>query len=162
MVELNFDASGVAPSENDFDVLPPGWYRAEIVGSEMKETNARNGHYLALQYRIIGPSDGSSKYENRRVFCNLNLDNPNPKAVEISERNLADICRSVGITTVGNSNQLHEKPHMIKLAIRKSEQYGDSNDVKGFKPMGGPGAPAQTAPVAAAGGTVAPAWATKS
>jgi hypothetical protein len=154
MVDLNFNANDVEPS-NDFDVLPVGWYRAEIVGSEMKETKRGDGSYLALQYRILGPASGGDQYENRRVFCNLNLNNQNPKAVEIAERHLGDICRATGILTVNNSTQLHEKPHMIKLSIRKSEEYGDRNEIKGFKPMSGPGATA----AASSGTSGGPGWA---
>jgi hypothetical protein len=50
----------------------------------------------------------------------------------------------------------------VKLDIRKSEQYGDSNDVKAFKSLSGgamPMAAASSAPKAAA--KAAPPWVKK-
>lgn len=163
MVDLSFfNPNDVPQSDNDFDVLPAGWYRAKIVGSEEKQTKRGDGSYLSLQFCIIGPSDGSSKFENRRVFTNLNLNNPNPKAVEIATRDLADICRAVGVLSPQTSEQLHEKPLMIKLSIRRSEEWGDSNEVKGYRPMQGAGAPRSGSPAPAAGGGARPGWASKS
>jgi hypothetical protein len=50
---------------------------------------------------------------------------------------------------------------MIKLDIRESEQYGASNDVKGFKSTGSapPAAAAKAAPAAAA--KASPPWVKK-
>jgi hypothetical protein len=54
---------------------------------------------------------------------------------------------------------------MIKLDVEKSDQYGDKNQVKGFKPIAG-GAPLRVAAPAAAAAPAAttkaaPPWAKK-
>ena len=71
------------------------------------------------------------------VFGNLNIKNPNPKAEEIGRQQLGDLMRSIGLTAVKDTDQLMGGNLKIKLAIRKSEEWGDSNDVKGYKSVGG-------------------------
>jgi hypothetical protein len=90
------------------------------------------------------------------VFGNLNIRNQSPKAEEIGRQQLGDICRAIGLARVGDTDQLIGNSLMIKLDIEKSEQYGDKNQVKGFKPIAG-GAPKVVGMAAAA----APATATK-
>jgi hypothetical protein len=65
------------------------------------------------------------------------------------------------LAKVGDTDQLIGNCLMIKLDIEKSEQYGDKNQVKGFKPIAG-GAPpvmAKAAASAAAPAKAAPPWA---
>lgn len=87
MADLSgFDASKIAPSS--FDVLPSGEYDAVIVASEMKPTSEGNGKYLKLELQIL-----SGEYQNRKLFDNLNLFNPNDKAVQIARGTLSAVCR---------------------------------------------------------------------
>jgi hypothetical protein len=98
------------------------------------------------------------------VFGNLNIRNQSPKAEEIGRQQLGDICRAIGLARVGDTDQLIGNSLMIKLDIEKSEQYGDKNQVKGFKPIAG-GAPKVVGMVvsipAAAPAKAAPPWAKK-
>ena len=132
MAKMNrqFDANQVDPS-NAFEVFAPGWYAAQIEKSEMKQTKAKDGSYLSLMFKIL---DGEAK--GRTVFTNLNLDNPNPVAVEIAERNFSAICHATGILVVDDTNQLHGKPMQIKVSITPAEgRYEARNEVKGYKPL---------------------------
>ena len=142
-----------------FDPLPPGWYSATMSAAEIKTTKTGTGQYIALRYDITGPT-----HQGRVVFGNLNIRNASPKAEEIGRQQLGDICRAIGLARVGDTDQLIGNSLMIKLDIEKSEQYGDKNQVKGFKPIAG-GAPpvmAKTAAAAPAAPTkAAPPWAKK-
>ena len=144
----------------NFDPLPPGWYSATMSAAEIKNTKTGTGQYIALRYDITGPT-----HQGRVVFGNLNIRNQSPKAEEIGRQQLGDICRAIGLARVGDTDQLIGNSLMIKLDIEKSEQYGDKNQVKGFKPIAG-GAP--SVPVrssvqngAAAPAKAAPPWAKK-
>jgi hypothetical protein len=143
-----------------FDPLPPGWYSATMSAAEIKNTKTGTGQYIALRYDITGPT-----HQGRVVFGNLNIRNASPKAEEIGRQQLGDICRAIGLARVGDTDQLIGNSLMIKLDIEKSEQYGDKNQVKGFKPIAGgapPRAAMATAPAAAAAPVkAAPPWATK-
>jgi hypothetical protein len=48
---------------------------------------------------------------------------------------------AIGLTKVRDTDQLIGGNLSIKLAVRQSEQYGDSNDVKGYKSISGSPAP---------------------
>jgi hypothetical protein len=142
-----------------FDPLPPGWYSATMAGAELKATKTGTGQYIAIRYDIIGPT-----HQGRVVFGNLNIRNQSPKAEEIGRQQLGDICRAIGLARVGDTDQLIGHSLMIKLDVEKSEQYGDKNNVKGFKPIEG-GAPPVVAKAAAAPtaapAKAAPPWAKK-
>jgi hypothetical protein len=147
------------PQSSGYEVLPAGWYSANITGAELKTTKAGNGQYIAVRYDITGPT-----HQGRVVFGNLNIKNPNPKAEEIGRQQLGDIMRSIGLSKVSDTDQLIGGSLSIKLDIRKSEEYGNSNDVKGFKSLNGSAAPTVTKePVdqTSASGKSAPPWATK-
>lgn len=128
MATLSFDATSVAPAD-DFSPLPPGDYTAVITESEMKPTKRGDGSFLALTFEITeGPSKG------RKVWTNLNLRNPNPKAVEIAQRELSAICHATGQLRVNDSQELHYKPMVIRVDIEAQEGYSPRNNIKAYKP----------------------------
>lgn len=133
MAHLNqsFDASAVDPTPV-FDVLPAGDYLAMIVDSEMKPTKAGTGEYLNMTLQIL---DGP--YKDRLIFDRLNLVNANAKAVEIAQRQLSQICHAVNVLRVNDSAELHDKPLVATLKVRKRPDYNDQNEVAGYKPANG-------------------------
>ena len=153
----DFDAEQVEP-KRDFDPLPAGLYPAIITESVMEPTKDGSGKFLKLTLQIT-----SGEYEGRTLFDRLNLQNPNEKAVEIARATLSSICRAVGVMRPGDSAQLHERPMVIKVAVRKRTDPGHegelSNEVKGYM---APGEVASTAKAGApaAAGKPAP-WAKK-
>ena len=134
----NFNAEEIEPSS--FDPIPAGWYKAIISNSEMKPTRDGYGEYLSLTLQVI-----EGQYENRLVFARLNLKNANEKAVDIARKDLAAICRAVGVMSPKSSEELHDKPLMIKVKVRPaSGEYDASNDVGGYKAdEGGTASPVQ-------------------
>lgn len=151
------DLSGFNPSnfedDQSYDPIPKGAYVAIITESEMRSTRAMDGEYLKLTFEITeGP------HARRLLWTNLNLRNKNPKAVEIANKNLASICRSVHhLAPIQDSEQLHNKPMKIKVDIRAAQNgYDASNEIKGYSPL--VAAPPQVAANPATG-AVAPPWA---
>jgi len=151
-----FSVDALPQSTNNYEPLPPGWYTAIVNGAEIKNTKAGTGQYIAVRYDITGPT-----HQGRVVFGNLNIKNPNPKAEEIGRQQLGELMRAIGLTTVQDTDQLIGGHLMIKLDVRESEQYGASNDVKGYKANGA--APSTTkapAPVATSS-KASPPWVKK-
>jgi hypothetical protein len=156
------------PQGNSYDAIPAGWYSAVIAAAEVKKTNAGTGSFIAVRYNITGPN-----HQGRAVFGNLNIKNPTPKAEEIGRQQLGEIMRSIGLSQVTDTDQLIGGRLEIKLTIKKDEQYGDGNEIKGFRALNGstvPGSIPQTAPAtsvpAASNGAAdrakaAPPWARK-
>ena len=130
MSALDFDATKVEPM-NDFSPIPTGEYTAVITASDMKDTKSGSGKYLQLTYQIV---DG--EYKNRLIFENINLINRNEVAVKIAQKTLSSICHAVGVLHPKDSNELHDKPLMIKVGIRPaSGEYGEQNIIKARGPL---------------------------
>jgi len=122
-----FDAERIEP-QSAFKPLPTGTYTAVISASEERKTQSGNGSYLRLTLQIV---DGEHK--GRQLFENLNLDNPNPQAVEIAQQTLSSICHAVGVMQPDDSADLHDKPLTITVITRKRKDTGeDANAIKGF------------------------------
>jgi len=149
-LDFSFSATDLPVSTSSFEPLPAGWYTASITGAEIKNTKAGTGQYIAVKYTITGPS-----FQGRIVFGNLNIKNPNVKAEEIGRQQLGEIMRAINLAKVTDTDQLIGGNLGIKLDVKRSEEYGNSNEVKGFKTIGvgssvmpttAPGAPAKAAP----------------
>jgi hypothetical protein len=130
--------------QSDYAPLPAGWYTVRITEADIKETKAGTGNYIKVRYDVL---DGT--HAGRVVFGNLNLRNPNPKAEEIGRQQLSRLMLAMGLTQVTDTDQLIGGELSIKLAIQKSDQYGDSNDVKDWKAL-------SNQPVAAAAASTPP------
>lgn len=155
-----FDVEFLPQGKTSFDPIPPGWYTATIASAEVKATKNGTGQYIAIRYDVTGPT-----HQGRVIFGNLNIRNQSPKAEEIGRQQLGELCRAIGLAKVGDTDQLVGHGLSIKVDIEKSEQYGDKNQVKGFKPIAGgaPSVPVRSSVqnVAAAPTKAAPPWAKK-
>lgn len=147
---FNFDATQVEPTTS-YEPIPAGWYVAMITESEMRDT-MKGGQMLQLRLDIV---DGD--HQGRVIYDRLNLVNDNTVAVDIAQRTLSSICRAVGVMQPQDSEDLHDVPMRIKVAIRPaSNGYEASNTVKTYEPVksAAPGVaqskPQQAAPRAAA------------
>lgn len=152
MASLNFDASGI-DTTSQFDAIPAGDYEAMVTDSTMKSTKDGTGQYLELTIEIQ-----SGQFQGRRLWDRLNLSNRNPKAVEIAQKQLAQLCHATGVLQVQDSQQLHNRPIVMKVAVKNDPERGPSNEIKGYKskgttqqaaPFQAPRAAAPAAPAAA-------------
>jgi len=152
MAVINTDVSNVEPQKS-FEPVPAGTYTAQITDSSMNPTRAGNGHYLKLEFTILDGPDGTV---GRKVWTNLNLDNPNKQAVEIAYSELSAICHAIGHSgQVADSEELHGQPLEIDVSIREDEtgKHQPQNEVRAYRPS------VNSAPAASAGN--APPWAKK-
>lgn len=148
-MDLNgFDANNVEPNAPR-EPVPAGWYKAVITSSEEKPTKAQTGSYLQMGIEII-----EGDHAGRKVTERLNLNNPNSTAVEIAQRTLSSICRATGVMTPRQSDDLHDKPMMVKVKVKPGDaNYGPSNEVDDYAPMDN-----GLAPAASSGGAATPPW----
>jgi len=101
-----WSGSGAAP------VIPEGPKMIRIVESGMKPTKAGTGEYLELVMEVLTPEFSGHKHTQR-----LNLNNPNPQAVEIANQELGAICRAVGKPVIQDSVELHGIPFVAEFAV---------------------------------------------
>jgi hypothetical protein len=151
-----FDGMGTKP-ENDYSPLPEGNYKVEIVKADVKETKDGTGNYINVQYKVV---DGPCA--NRVFFGMVNIKNKNPEAQRIGQEQFYNLRTACGLQKVTDTDQLIGYTIEVSLGIKKSEQYGDQNNIKKFSAIAGAPKPAAvptpTAPTAPAG---APPWAKK-
>ena len=128
MASLSFNAT-TAPQSTGFDPIPAGRYTVMIIDSMMCDTKAGNGSYLKLTFKIL-----EGEHINRLIWTNLNLDNPNPKAVEIAQSELAAICRACDLSQIDDSQELHGIPMTAQIKVKPAQGgYDASNAITGFK-----------------------------
>lgn len=134
MARLNFNTGSVEKRENSYELLPPGWYIAQVSESDIVPLNSGNGQALKMTFDIL-----SEQGRGRKVWARLNIQHTNPKAETIAQQQLRELCDSIGIVQMQDTVELHNKPVQIRVKIRKSEdpQYEDSNEISGFKSVDG-------------------------
>jgi len=134
MAQFHFDTNTVEKRESNYDLLPAGWYTAQVTESEIVPLKSGLGQALKLTFEVL--SDG---YRNRKVWARLNVQHRgSPQAEQIAQQQLRELCDSIGVVRMTDTVELHNKPVQIKVKVRKSDdpQYEDQNEVNGFKPAG--------------------------
>jgi len=122
--------------------LAPGEYLAEIIDTDMSPTKAGTGEKLTLQFEVI-EGDCAGTY----IWHNLNIRNPSQQAVEISKRQLAQICRAVGMEGFQQPDELFSKRCVIVVAMGKANNdYPSKPEIRGWKPAIQPQPAAQSQP----------------
>jgi hypothetical protein len=169
MAQFNFDTSTVEKRESNYELLPAGFYTAQVIESEIVLLASGNGQALKLTLEVL--QDG---YRGRKVWARLNVQHTNPKAETIAQQQLRELCDSIGVVRMQDTVELHNKPFSVKLKVRVDEsgKYEPQNEVVGFKAAAGtvaaggsfppaqrPAAPATAAPAAAAASGSVPPWA---
>lgn len=156
MASLGFTVNASdLPEDNagDYSPVPAGDYDVVIKDAEIRTTKSGTGQYIALRLDITGPS-----HEGRVIWSNLNIKNDSQKAEEIGRQQLGQVMRAVGLPSLQDTDQLIGGNLGVKLTIRKSEEWGDSNEVKAYKAAktGSAAKPAQ--PSASAPAASTPPW----
>lgn len=134
MANLNFNPNAHEPSDPNRvagEVFPAGWYAMQIVESEMKETSS-GPQMLVLTFEMVEAAHPQLK--GRRIWVNLNLYNPNPKTVEIAQRDLSAICKAIGqMGELSDSNMLHNRPMAVKAKVKPAKgEYEARNEATAF------------------------------
>ena len=123
---------GAAEGGGDFDPIPPGWYDARITGAEMGESSAGTAWMLKLTLDVEGPS-----HAGRKLWDNLIITHESSaKAIEIGHQRLGELCVASGFNAKPKAHEFLGKVVSAKVKIRKSEEWGDRNEVKEYRPTG--------------------------
>jgi hypothetical protein len=117
----NFDAAQVEPKK-DFVALPAGIYNVVIIDANWKATKAGTGKMLVLEFEVL---DGERKA--RKLFTRLNLDNPNPTAVQIAQSELSSICRAIGVLKPSSETDLINRPLRVSVYVDDDGYNGIGN-----------------------------------
>jgi hypothetical protein len=134
-------------TQEDRSPFPAGDYLMHIVKTEMKQTKAKTGHYLSIHFKIL-----EGDYAGRMMFTNLNLDNPNPVAVDIANKELNSICQACGLEGVEDSDELLQIPMVVTAKVDPGDaQWPPSNAPTKYQNADAPIAVASDTPADNAG-----------
>jgi hypothetical protein len=146
MAQINFDATKVEPADS-FEPLPNGDYVIVFVESEFVATKRGDGKYLQFISQVL---DGP--FKGRKLWTRLNLDNKNPAAVKIAERELSSICHAIGVLHPLDSAELHSIPLIARVEyVPATDTRRAGNEIKDYKAISAanntpqPHAPVQSA-----------------
>jgi hypothetical protein len=115
-----FDATKHDTTQSDYSELPNGDYELEIEASEVAATKDGTGTILKTTMVVIRPEE----YAKRKLFNNFNLENKSSVAQEIGQRQLASLCRAIGVSEVEDSEELHFKAFTAKIGLGKASKDG--------------------------------------
>ncbi|MGM4911471.1 DUF669 domain-containing protein [Rhizobium sp. 768_B6_N1_8] len=124
-----FNAQDHDTTQRDYaGEVPNGIYLLEIETSEVKPTKKGNGTILATTVKVIEPEE----LKGRTIFNNnYNLENDNPKAQEIGQKQFASLCRAIGVDSVEDSEELHFRAFTAKVGRGKASVGEDSKSYPG-------------------------------
>lgn len=131
-----YDADEI-PEGKGFDLLPTGWYSAEIRKAEVKPTKDGTGTRLNVQFKITDSPDG--KWIGRVVFAGLNIELPNSsEGQRIGKEQFGDLLRSCGLGPIDDSDEL--VGHNVRIRVKQKaaqDGYEANNEVSGYRPLEG-------------------------
>ena len=150
MGNLDFNQNEYEPRK-EIGAVPAGKYRCRIEETERKDTKNHDAQYLQITHVIT-----EGEYKGRKIFDRLNLwvaqggqwVRRTDEAGNIAGQAMSELLAALGMATIRNHEELRGKSLVVKVKVRKNEEYGDSNDVQNYY-----SATAETAP---AGAPVAP------
>lgn len=157
------------PTDHDPDTRPDpfaaGRVTFMILNTDVKRTKTGNGSFLWLELEVQGGPNAGRKWWDQ-----ITLDNPNPQAVEIGQRQLSALCHSVGyLQPLTDSDVLHGKSGEAEVGIepagidKSGKSFSAKNVTKKYIVPGAAGGATASRPAPANGNATqaAPAAAPK-
>ena len=117
--------------DNPFDTIKETtWLPMEIVKSELKDTNNKDGKYFSLHFKVT-----EGEYTGKMFFANLNWVNKSDVAVKIGKGDMKKICKAVELEgDLEDTVDLHGIPMMVMVTYKPpSAQWPDKNELKDYK-----------------------------
>jgi hypothetical protein len=110
--------------------IPEGWYQAEVIGAEVKDTKNKLGKFIQVEYEIIGPTN-----PHTRISGNINFKNPSEQATRIGLVQLRKLYTALHIDTIADESALVNGETieiMVKLE-KGGDGYDDKNTVSNWR-----------------------------
>jgi hypothetical protein len=145
MAKFQFNASEVeVPEAPSYGPLPPGDYEVIVTKTDIRQTKAGTGEYIAVEFQVVGGA-GSG----RRLWSNYNVANANKQAEDIAKQQFAALCQACGVSDLEDTDELHDIPLIVAVQIDKKDET--RNKIVAYKAASAPAPKAATKPAAPAG-----------
>lgn len=124
-----FDPTSHDTTQTEYSTLPLGIYKLEVTASDVVPTKAGTGTILKLTYDAIEPEE----FKGRKIFANMNIENQNAVAQQIGQKELASLCRAIGLSELSDSEELHFRAFTAKVGLEKPQEgYAQRNRIVRF------------------------------
>lgn len=121
-----FDSTQYDTTQTEYGTLPLGIYKLEVTASDVVPTKAGTGTILKLTYDAIEPEE----FKGRKIFSNMNIENQNATAQQIGQKELASLCRAIGLSDLADSEDLHFQAFTAKVGLEKPQAgYAQRNRI---------------------------------
>jgi hypothetical protein len=157
-LDQTFRTEDVPPDQ--YEPLPIGDYRAEIIASDIKPTKDGSGQYIQFEMKIL-----EGDYAGRMAWDRINLWNQNETAARIAVQTMKKILDACGKGAVDDTEELHQIPFILKITMRQNKKTGEMQNAYSYAREGEapaarpkptqPAQPAQRPAVTAPSGGVA-------
>lgn len=110
----------------DYEDLPLGIYKLEVEATDVIDTGpeeARTGRGMKYTSTVLEPEEMAG----RKFFGFINTENTNSQAQEIGQRELASMCRAMGLDGVEETEEFHFIPYTVKLGMGKPSKKKNSD-----------------------------------
>jgi len=104
----------------EYEELPNGDYQLEIEASDVVPTSTGSGTILKTTLIVVAPES----HKGRKLFNNYNIENSNPQAQEIGQRQFASLCRAIGVDSVEDSEELHFRVFSARIGLGRPSKDG--------------------------------------
>ena len=137
--------------QDDFLIVTPGKYSALIEKAELKPNKKLTGHLISLQLQILdeGP------FKGRKIFDNINIQNPSAECVRIGLRALRALVEAMGFQEEGEEWKDTDL-YVNKVVVAHVKVKDEQNSVRTYSAAGDAFALPVTAPVPAVAPAPAP------
>lgn len=126
-MKLGIDWTTVKSS--NFEPLPEGDYIVAITGVDTKPTRAGTGTILKIEHTVT-----NGAYEGRKIWNNLNIENPNPVAENIGRSQLKGLIIAVGLTLeTFDTDQLNGKFLIAHIEVEADTGWGEQSKIRYYK-----------------------------
>jgi hypothetical protein len=112
------------------NLIPSGWYECSIDRVEIKSTKAKNGKYILLGFLL-----NEFRFRRRTIFTNILIEHASAKAEQIGRNTLGQIMQCLHLEKIKEATDFLGKKIIIKVEIKKTIDYGEINEVKGYRPI---------------------------
>ena len=139
MAELGEAFDHETVERGQFDPIPVGDYVSQIIESDVVPTKAGAGKIAKFTHEII-----EGQFTGRKVFDNVNFQNPSAQAQLIGQQRMKAYCEAVGhVGPLTDTEALEFKPMRIKVGMSKAQDgYDAKNEIKTVKPYSAGALPA--------------------
>jgi len=117
----------------DWTPLPKADYYAQVIATDIEANSKQTGTFIKCDWFIL-----AGEHAGKTLITRLNIQNPNPQAVEIAQKHMKSMCDAMGIVgPVMDTVEYHNKPCIISVKVTPGDaQYGPGNDITKYAPTG--------------------------